>query len=165
MTIRQFERPDLAWAQELNRREVPFVNFLNLADFEALIMRSAYARLFLTSDENPIGLLVGFLPGAAYKSANYRWISDRFDDFFYIDRIIVDAAERGQGVARRLYDDAAIFAAENGFSALMCEVNSKPANDVSLTAHAQMEFEAVGRQSTDNDGEKEVTYLRKVLMG
>ena len=76
MTIRQFERPDLAWAQELNRREVPFVNFLNLADFEALIMRSAYARLFLNSDENPIGLLVGFLPGAAYQSANYRWISD-----------------------------------------------------------------------------------------
>ena len=47
----------------------------------------------------------------------------------------------------------------------MCEVNSKPANDVSLTAHAQMGFETVGRQSTDNDGEKEVTYLRKALMG
>lgn len=162
MIITGLDDSNLLWAQKLNSSEVPFVNFLSMDDFAALVNLSAYARITLTDDGKPSGLLVGFLPGAAYQSANYRWVNAQYDDFFYIDRIIIDGHYRNQGLARHLYDDAARFARDHRKTALICEVNSKPANKNSLAAHARMGFLPVGRASSDDD-QKEVVYLRKGL--
>jgi len=96
---------DGAWFLDLNNSEVPHVNNL---DQEALngLLSEADLSLVIEVDGKPAAGLITFAPGAGYASANYRWYSDNYDAFLYIDRIVVDPAQRGHGLARQLYDQA-----------------------------------------------------------
>ncbi len=64
---------------------------------------------FAASVVEPHAYLLTFAPGARYASPNFLWFRERFRDFVYVDRIVVAASARGQGLARRLYED--LFAA------------------------------------------------------
>jgi uncharacterized protein len=111
------------------------------------------------------GAIQGFLltlgPGRPYSSDNYRFFSERHDDFHYIDRIVIDGGARRRGIGRRLYD--ALMAATSS-TVLCCEVNLRPANPVSLAFHVNLGFREVGRQTTDG-GSKLVALLERPLAG
>src|SRR3546814_14015768 len=87
-------------------------------------------------------------PGAAYASDNYRWFTERYDDFVYLDRIAVDSSARRAGVGGALYDALDALASERRVPAL-CEVNLVPRNDPSLAFHATRGFECVGELAHD----------------
>src|SRR3546814_5512987 len=80
------------------------------------------------------GAIVGFAiclgPGAAYASDNYRWFTERYDDFVYLDRIAVDSSARRAGVGGALYDALDALAPARRVPAL-CEGNPLPRNDPS----------------------------------
>lgn len=106
--------------------------------------------------------LIAFDQDAGYDSPNFRWFKERLGHFVYVDRIAVDAAARGRGLARALY--AQLFAAARaaGHDAVAAEVNSDPPNPASDAFHAAQGFAAIGSAALADRG-KTVTYLVKRL--
>lgn len=105
--------------------------------------------------------VLAFDEAADYDSVNYRWFRDRHPRFVYVDRIIVAPAQRGRGVARRLY--AAVFEAarDSGRDLVACEVNAEPPNPVSDAVHAALGFRVAG-QGASAPG-KRVRYMLRDL--
>ena len=94
------------------------------------------------------GFVVTFGPGSPYDSDNYRWFTDRFDDFYYLDRIVLHEDFRRQGLGGFVYDEVEETARKHGRLAL--EVNLVPRNDASLAFHASRGFVEVGRLGDDD---------------
>lgn len=88
-----------------------------------------------TVAHDPAGRLAGFVlvlgPGASYSSPNYRWFAQRYDDFRYVDRIVVSVAAHRSGLGRRLYREVFDHARERGAPVVTVEVNVDPPNPVS----------------------------------
>ncbi|GJM08503.1 MAG: hypothetical protein DHS20C11_07790 [Lysobacteraceae bacterium] len=142
----------------MNNAAVPNVNALDEAELRRLCEQAVYCR---TARRD--GVLAGFLlamkPGAEYASPNYQWFCDNYDNFVYIDRVVVAGPHRGHGVGRVFYADVQSFA-EPRAARLTCEVNLEPRNDVSLLFHGTYGFREVGQQT---NGEKRVALLAKEL--
>jgi predicted GNAT superfamily acetyltransferase len=88
---------------------------------------------------------------------NYRWFSEHYDDFAYIDRVAVNQRARRLGLASRLYDDFQTSMPEH-VRLMTCEVNLRPPNPDSMLYHERRGFKVVGRQETEGGG-KEVALL------
>lgn len=156
MLIRDFVATDIDDALSLNNASVPDLNEL---DRDAMTRLLAVADTALVAEVN--GGFAGFCwvmtPGQPYESLNYRWFSDRYERFVYLDRITVLPEHRGAGVGRALY--ATLIERYRGAQpVLTCEVNLVPRNDVSLRFHAALGFVEVGQQHTDG-GRKTVSLL------
>ena len=144
----------------LNNAAVPHVNSLPLAELVRFTGIAGYFRVAVAG-EAVLGLLVGFLPGADYASENYRWFQDRYDDFIYIDRVVVAPEASGRGIAKALYGD--LEAVMTGrVEAMTCEVNIRPANIASSEMHRRLGFIEVGQQETGG-GDKHVSLLRRAI--
>lgn len=89
------------------------------------------------------GFVVTFTPGSAYDSVNYRWFSQRYDSFSYLDRVVLDPSLRRRGVGTAVYDELEAQAAAYGRMAL--EVNVEPPNEPSLAFHRSRGYAEVGR--------------------
>ena len=107
-------------------------------------------------DARLAGFMIGLRPGTAYQSLNYRWFCEHYDDFAYVDRVVVADWAQRRGVAEALYRGFAM--SQTDVDILTCEVNIRPANDGSMRFHQRMGFRQVGTQEVDN-GEKEVALL------
>jgi predicted GNAT superfamily acetyltransferase len=149
---------DGAWFLGLNNAEVPHVNALDLDALNDLLAQAALA-LVVGADGKPAGGIIAFEQGASYGSANYRWFAQRHDAFFYIDRVVVDPAYRGRGLARHLYEQAWGRAQANNV-VLCCEVNEDPPNEASMRFHERFGFRPVGGQQTEG-GKKTVVLLAR----
>jgi predicted GNAT superfamily acetyltransferase len=101
-------------------------------------------------------------PGVGYPSENYRWFSERYDSFVYVDRIVVSEQARNKGVGVELYRLVAEHATKNGAPRILCEVNLEPPNPGSLRFHKRIGFAEVGEQRTQG-GTYLVTLLAKEL--
>ena len=143
---------------ELNEAAVPAVNSLSLTDLEQIAAQSCYFKVALV-DEEVVGFLLMLSPGANYKSINYAWFGERYEQFAYVDRIVIDASMGGKGIGRMFYSDAISELAEL-HGRICCEVNIKPRNDVSLAFHQALGFFEVGQQDTEG-GSKRVSLLAR----
>lgn len=158
--VRDIEKADLDWLLTLNNGAVPNVNYLERQDLDNLLSIACYARL-ATVDGQPLGALIGLWPGTGYDSANYRWFSDRYDQFFYVDRVIVADGARGKGVGQAIYADIERFA-DGRAQRIALEVNSVPPNLVSMKFHQAAGFVPVG-DLTHDGGKKKVVLMIKSL--
>lgn len=156
--IRDVAGPDLEAVLALNEQAVPAVNSLTLDRLRWFAREAAYFRVAAAA-----GRLAGFLiclpPEADYASPNFRWLSARYADFLYIDRIAVAPEFHRRGVAGALYRDAAASASSR-YRRLACEVNTRPRNDASLAFHERFGFRAVGSQ---DHGSVRVRYFVRPL--
>ncbi len=160
MLIRPFADHDVAPALALNNACVPDVNELDEATLRRLLELSDLA-LTAEVDDRFAGFCLTLGPGRQYESLNYTWFSSRYDDFAYLDRIAVHPDFRGDGVGRAFYDDLRRRLA-GVRPVLLCEVNTRPRNEVSLRFHARVGFTEVGTQDTDG-GSKTVSLLAWTL--
>jgi len=160
MQISDVKPNDLADVLSLNEESVPHVNSISLAEMEWFASHAPYFRV-VRQDTMLAGFLIGLRPGLAYASLNYRWFSENYDDFGYIDRVAVSPAARRLGIASRLYDDFSAFLAGD-VAVMTCEVNIRPANESSMRYHIRRGFSQVGTQETDG-GTKEVALLEMKL--
>ena len=110
-------------------------------------------------DDQVAGFAIAYAPGSAYDSINYLWHADRFDDFLYLDRIVISSDFRRRGLASALYDAMETHAAAHG--RMVCEVNSEPPNVESLAFHAARGYREIGHL-TQADGHQTV-MLEKAL--
>ena len=156
--IRDVEEQDLAAVLALNEASLPHVNSVPIAQLEKFRREAAYFRVAL-ADEAIAACLVGLTPEADYGSLNFRWFQARYDDFAYVDRIVVAEHARRLGLGSALYADF-----ERHFSGrtprLACEVNLEPPNEVSMAFHRRHGFVQVGSQPVDG---KIVAMLVKEL--
>jgi predicted GNAT superfamily acetyltransferase len=108
--------------------------------------------------------IIALEQGADYQSPNYRWFSERFPRFAYIDRVAVAPSARKKGIGRAFYFDLIEAALRAGHDILACEVNSDPPNPVSDAFHVALGFQEIGHARIVERG-KTVRYLTRRLGG
>jgi predicted GNAT superfamily acetyltransferase len=160
ISLRRVEASDLVSILQLNETAVPAVNSIDLAQMRWFTVNAAYFGV-AARDGDVAGFLVGMRPGTDYGSPNYRWFCSRYDEFGYIDRVVIAEDARRLGLATRLYRDF-----EASLSAtvdiLACEVNIVPPNESSMRFHEDYGFRTVGTQTLEN-GRKTVALMAKEL--
>ena len=144
----------LQQALALNAQVQHWTSPMDMARLRALLGWAVAAPAVVTAGRLD-GFLLGFGPGSAYDSVNYRWFAARLASFAYVDRVIVAPHAQGRGLARALY---AGFAAQAP-GPLVCEVNSDPPNPGSDAFHARLGFTEMGRAQLGPG--KAVRYLAR----
>ncbi len=158
--LRPFEPDDLAPIRQLNDSAVPAVNAMPLEVWQRL-MEQGFCRLAENQGQS-VGFVLALFEGLDYPSLNYRWFSERYETFLYVDRIVIADGQRGLGLGRLLYDELFAEARRRGLRRVLCEVNVKPMNDGSLRFHERLGFQSVGEQETEG-GTKRVRLLCREL--
>jgi predicted GNAT superfamily acetyltransferase len=146
-SIRQATECDLAAILALNDAEVQWTSPLNRQQLQQLDQQACYHRVVCAADEQVVGFLLVLPPGADYASENYRWFSQQLEQFWYIDRIVIDAGQAGHGLGTRLYQDLIRVAVSQGIKQIACEFNLAPKNVVSERFHRSMGFAEVSQQT------------------
>jgi len=143
--------------QTINQENIPEVGDLSeLEDFRARVNWSENIFVYKWKDVIKAFVLC-MREGQAYNSPNYQYISDRYQKFFYVDRIAVQEKFRRKGIAEKIYSTVINKGKENNLD-ILCEVNTRPPNEASMAFHQKMGFVEVGT----NDFEKNsVVYLRR----
>lgn len=142
--IRECRPDELSAIRAINSAAMPDVNDVSPARMRWFLESADYFRV-ATRNGGIAGFLIALLPGHPYDSPNYRWYTNHYDRFVYIDRVVVAPAFRGLGIGNVLYADVQSFA-EQRASLLTCEVYLEPRNDVSLLFHGAHGFHEVGQQ-------------------
>ena len=155
MQISPITNDDMAAVLSLNSAAVPHVNQIGLDELAWFRDNASFART-VKIDARLAGFMIGLRPGTAYQSLNYRWFCEHYDDFAYVDRVVVADWARRRGVAEALYRGFA--SSQTDVDIMTCEVNIRPPNDGSMRFHQRMGFRQVGTQEVDN-GTKEVALL------
>ena len=137
----------------LNKAHETKTSPLDRSALKSLLENAFYCE---TADAGKDGFLIAFDQNADYESANFRWFTARYDRFVYVDRVVVAAHARGQGLARAFY--AALFdrARAAGHVRVVCEVNLVPPNPGSIAFHNVFGFREVGQAILENG--KTVSY-------
>jgi len=149
MLIRDANVDDFAQILRLNEESVHFLSPLSAERLEALHTKAAYHRVI--DDAGKIaGFLLAFREGTSYDSSNYVWFTGHYDQFLYIDRIVVSTQHQGQGVGNKLYEDIFAFARNHAVTRITCELDIDPPNVASRHFHKRFGFSEVG---TRNYGE------------
>ncbi|GAB2866167.1 GNAT family N-acetyltransferase [Nocardioides pacificus] len=158
--LRPIAEADVAAVLELNERNVELLAPMDEARLVELRALADRADVVDVGGE-VAGFVLTFAPGSSYDSANYRWFGERYGDgFYYLDRIVFADRFRRQGLGGLVYDEVERVAAT--FGRLALEVNSRPANEPSLTFHARRGFVEVGELV---EGAKAVAMMTKELPG
>ena len=146
MQIRPATPADFPQILDLNAESVQFLSPLNLERLQLLHSQSAYHRVAVEENGAIAAFLMAFREGSAYDSPNYRWFATRFEQFLYIDRVVVSALQHGRGIGKQFYADLIAFARDSGVGQVTCEFDLDPPNEASRRFHAGFGFGEVGTQ-------------------
>jgi len=153
--IRDATEADHGAILALNLDAEALLSPMDAARLRVLEAAAAYHRV---AGEPVAAFLMAFREGADYDSPNYRWFSQRYERFLYVDRIAVAASARSAGLGGALYRDLFEFARAAGVPRIVCEYYSKPLNEASQRFHARHGFAEIGSQWLPERG-KQVSYL------
>jgi uncharacterized protein len=142
MLVRPLERADWAAVIALNQDSVSELSDLDPQRLEFLLGR-AHSAMVVEDAGAVVAFALAIAPGTDYDSLNYRWFSERYERFLYLDRIAVERRLRRRGIGARLYDEMERAAA--AFQRMVCEVNLEPANEASLAFHRRHGYRELGR--------------------
>lgn len=146
----------------LNNVQTPAVNAIPMEELRQLLGWPGY-HMVAHDDEGPAGFVVAIDgPGLDYPSDNYRWFSERYDHFLYVDRIAVHPRSHGLGYGSVLYASAIAHAATAGYPVVLAEVNTRPPNEGSHRFHLRHGFTAVGEQETKGGSVRVRMYERRI---
>ncbi len=145
--LRPVSQSDIAAVIALNEHNVEALAPMDEARFHEL--RELADRFDVVELDGAFaGFVITFAPGSSYDSENYRWFSARYDDFYYLDRIVLEESMRRRRLGSFVYDEIELTGKPHG--RLFLEVNVVPRNDVSLAFHAQRGYREVGRLGDDS---------------
>ena len=127
---------------ELNERHVELLSPLDEARLAALLAVAENASV-IDADGAFAGFVITFAAGSAYDGENFDWFSERYDDFCYLDRVVIHEDFRRRGLASAVYDE---LESSCGRSLFALEVNLDPPNDASLAFHRARGYTEVGQR-------------------
>jgi len=153
---------DFAAIESLNHSVANLTSPMDVARIQLLHGMSSYHRV-IARDSQLVGFLLVLGPDCGYDSVNYQWFSQRYNDFAYIDRIVVRDSFRGQGLGTILYNDLFTWAHNQKIRNIVCEYNVEPLNEVSQKFHRVLGFQEVSRETIGQA--KCVSMQLRVLTG
>ena len=156
--VREIVPADEAGLLALNNAEAAATSPLDASGLRALL-GAAFLAVAIGGVGGIEATLIAFDQDAAYASVNFLWFRGRFSRFVYVDRVITQAAARGRGHGRALYQSLFDKARAAGHERITCEVNLMPPNPVSDRFHAGLGFTEIDRAWLPSG--KQVRYLGK----
>lgn len=155
MRTRPITDRDFAAILALNEQAVHYLSPLSRSRLEHLCRQSPL-HLAIEDGGAVMGFIITLAQGADYDSVNYQWFAQRYEQFLYVDRIVVanDAQARGAGSA--MYREVLEFARDEGFPVVACEFDIDPPNQQSAGFHRKFGFREVAQQRVAN-GSKSVS--------
>jgi predicted GNAT superfamily acetyltransferase len=145
LVLREVTEADLDSVLALNNAAGSAIVPIDAERLGTLFAEAAYFRC-VTYDGHLAAFLVGLTPEADYDSPNFAWFRRHYENFVYIDRVVVASPYRRHGLGRLLYADVTSFA-EPRAPWLTCEVFIDPPDDVVLLFHGTYGFQEVGQQT------------------
>jgi len=145
--VRSITAADLDRILAINEANVPEVGSVDAARM-TFLLDASHIALAVEVGDTIVGFCLVMPSGAPYDSVNFRWFTERYDDFMYLDRVAFDAEAQGRGFGTLLYAEVARAMTELGSTRLALEVNADPPNEQSLAFHARRGFVEVGQQDT-----------------
>ena len=124
------------------------VEVLSPMPMERMLWLKDMCEMFVVAEVDgvPAAFIMALREGKPYDSENYVWFSEKYPEFLYIDRIVIDEPFRSAGLGRQLYDAVKDHARTTGVKVVTCEVDTIPYNEPSLKFHEAMGFKEVGEQ-------------------
>ena len=146
--IRNIEEKDRAFILGLNEENVEVLSPMDEEKLEFFMEHGELVKILETDDRNkPMAFFIVLREGVAeYKSENYIWFSNRYKEFLYIDRIVIDEQYRRMGLGRKIYEYIFEYAKNIGVAVVTAEIDTIPYNEASLKFHKTMGFNEVGEQ-------------------
>lgn len=126
----------------LNARNVELLAPMDHARLVELATAAEVADV-IDLDGTFAGFVLTFGTAADYDGENFAWFAGRFDDFSYLDRVVVHEDFRRRGLGSRVYDALESACTRRWFT---LEVNLDPPNEPSLAFHRARGFAEVGRR-------------------
>ena len=137
--LRPLHDGDISSVIALNHRNVQLLAPMDEARLRELQSMADRCDV-LDVDGEFAGFVIAFAPGTTYDSENYRWFSERYDDFYYLDRIVLHEDFRRRGLGGFVYDELERVASKHGRMTL--EANHD--NEASLAFHHGRGYVDVG---------------------
>jgi len=146
--IRPIDATDFDRVLAINAANVPEVGSVD-ADRMAFLIDQSPIALVVEMEAVVVGFCLVMGADSTYDSVNYRWFTERFDDFMYLDRVAFVAEAQGRGLGTQLYAEVDRLMLANHMAPLLAlEINLDPPNEQSLGFHARRGFAEVGQQDT-----------------
>jgi predicted GNAT superfamily acetyltransferase len=139
--LRPITDDDLDAIVALNDRHVELTAPMDRARLVELAGAADHADV-IEADGELGGFVITFAPGASYDGTHFGWFSERYDDFCYLDRIIVHEDFQRRGLGTFTYDQ---IEGDCGRPVLALEVNLDPPNEPSLAFHRARGYTEVGQ--------------------
>lgn len=150
IVVRDVREHELDSILALNNAAGPAILPFDAARLRWFYETAEYFRV-AERDDTLAGFLVGFGSGADHDSSNFRWFRERYEHFFYIDRVVVASRRRGGGVGRAFYADVQSYA-ELRYPLLVCEVFLEHDTDPVRLFHGSVGFREVGQHVMEENG-------------
>lgn len=164
MQSRVITDADRSFVLECNETNVEVLSPMDEQKLDYFIEKSEMFRVVTVEDE-PAAFLIALREGLDdYTSENYIWFSKQYEQFLYVDRIVIDEKFRRNGIGRVLYEEVFEHARSTGVPVVTAEINIRPYNESSLKFHEEMGFREVGQQVI-RGGEIEVSLQARPVSG
>lgn len=148
MRLRTMEPRDHEQVLVLNQGALEAVGPLDLERLAWIVELADQAVVVDDDDDEIAGFAITLAPGTDYDSQNYRWFEAAYEDFDYLDRVVVSPSHRRRGVGTVIYD--ALEEAGAGHGQIALEVYAVPPNEGSLAFHSARGYVEVGRYDQPN---------------
>lgn len=144
MQIRKAEAKDLEAIVEINNQYSEWVGLKDKSFFETYLKIPFF---YLIEDKEGIeGFVMVMDNNTDYDSPNFAWFKERFGNFFYIDRIVIDNKAQGKGYGKSLYS---LISDQLQNVPLVCEVAIEPENTGSIRFHENFGFVPIGTHTSN----------------
>jgi len=159
INLRQYEDSLFEFVLETNNMNKPKVGAVNKTKLQSLIDQANYCKVAFYN-EIPRGFLLCLPENITYDSMNYEWISKRYKNFMYIDRIAVIKKFQNKKLGTALYSDLIDHSKKEQYDIILCEVLISPPNHGSIRFHKRFDFVECGTQFIEG-GTKQVKFFYK----
>lgn len=148
MKIRSANPNDASQIAELNEVFVAVTSPMDAHRFLELFDLCSYC-LVADDGERLLGFVIAMRNEAPYDNGNYQWFETRVRNMVYVDRIVLAADVRGQGLGHQLYDELSTMALADGCKVMTAEMDIEPPNTHSLHFHSKRGFVEHGQRVLD----------------
>jgi predicted GNAT superfamily acetyltransferase len=159
ITIRAMTASDIEAVWAINQENIPAVGEETVEVLADLLSMSLFS-LVAEADKVVVGFCMILGPQTQYRSPNYLYFCERYDDFIYLDRVAVTSAFQGLGLGAAMYREVERL---SGSTLFALEVNTKPRNEGSLRFHTREGF--VLLEEVETRPGKMVGFMIKELKG
>ena len=154
METRPLSQSDVHSIWSINEQGLPGTGQVSEQEVSDLLNLSTLS-IGIFQNQKLVGFVICLSPRTEYKSLNYAWFNEKYEDFIYVDRIAVSSDQRNKGIGSKIYEEVIAYSQEHEIP-VAAEVNLNPPNPGSMRFHSRFGFEEVG---VLHHKEKSVTML------